>query len=231
MDSLLSSRERIQVQWRLFDECWKRVQFRSYHVIGNHDVGGWAAESPLTAKDAEYGKQTFADRYGGGQTWRSFDHEGWHFILLDSIRHDPGTPRGFLGWIDDEQTDWLQKDLERTGRKQPIIVVSHIPFFSVVSQVQGDPRAGVNKQGLVNNAHVIRKLLARYNVKLLLSGHGHVLERIEIAGITYIQGGAVCGNWWRGPIFGYPEGFGVVTCRADGTFDFAYRDYGWKSVF
>jgi hypothetical protein len=29
-------------------------------------------------------------------------------------------------------------------------------------------------------------------------------------------------------LLGNPEGFGVVTCRADGTFDFGFRDYGWK---
>lgn len=230
MDSLLAGHERIKVQWELFDECWKRLELPSHHTLGNHDIGGWAEGSPLRAADAEYGKRYFADRYGLGRTYRSFDHQGWHFILLDSIQHDPGTPRGFLGWIDDEQLDWLKNDLAAVGKFTPVIVVTHIPFFSVVTQYQGDPRKGVNKEGLVCNANVVRKLFAGYNVKLILSGHGHVLERIELGGISYIQGGAVCGLWWKGPVFGNPEGFGVVTCRADGSFDFTYRDYGWKAV-
>ena len=230
MDSLLADHARIKVQWDLFDECWKRLELPSHHTIGNHDVGGWAAGSLLRPEDADYGKRYFADRYGKGRTYRSFDHQGWHFILLDSIGHDPDTERGFLGWIDDEQMDWLKKDLAATGKSKPVIIVTHIPLFSVWTQMTGDPRKGTNKEGLVNNAHVVRKLFGGHNIRLVLSGHGHLLERIDIGGISYIQGGAVCGLWWKGPVFGNPEGFAVVTCRADGTFAFDYRGYGWKTV-
>ena len=96
--------------------------------------------------------------------------------------------------------------------------------------MRADPRRGENPKVLVNNAHVLRKLLAPHNIRLVLSGHGHVLERIQFEKTTYIQGGAVCGAWWKGSFFGNPEGYGVVTCRQDGTFDFDYRDYGWKVV-
>jgi 3',5'-cyclic AMP phosphodiesterase CpdA len=228
MDSLATTRERIKVQWNLFDECWKQLELPSHHTIGNHDVGGWSPKSPLLATDADYGKRYFADRYGKGSTWRSFDHRGWHFIVLDSIKHDPGTPSGFIAAIDDEQLDWLKNDLAAVGKDTPVIVVTHVPFFSVISQHQGDPRKGVSKESLVTNAHEVRKLFDGHNVKLVLSGHGHVVERIEFGGISYIQAGSVCGAWWRGRFLGNPEGFGVVTCRADGTFDFGFRDYGWK---
>jgi hypothetical protein len=57
-----------------------------------------------------------------------------------------------------------------------------------------------------------------------------VLERIQFGGTTYIQGGAVSGMWWKGPVFGNPEGFGLVTCHRDGTFTFEYLGYGWKVV-
>ncbi|NOZ41087.1 MAG: metallophosphoesterase, partial [Planctomycetes bacterium] len=63
-----------------------------------------------------------------------------------------------------------------------------------------------------------------------LSGHGHLLERIEFDGTTYLQGGAVCGMWWKGPVFDNPEGFLVVTCHSDGTFATEYHDYGWKVI-
>lgn len=53
MDSLKPARERIKVEWDLFDECWKQLEFPSYHTIGNHDVGGWAGDSLLRPNEAE----------------------------------------------------------------------------------------------------------------------------------------------------------------------------------
>jgi 3',5'-cyclic AMP phosphodiesterase CpdA len=230
MDSLEAPRDRIKVQWDLFDECWKQVELPAYHALGNHDVGGWAQGSLVRPEDAEYGKRRFAERLGQGRTWRSFDHQGWHFVILDSIGHDPGTPRGFLGWIDDEQLTWLKQDLKTTPAGTPIIIVTHVPMFSVWTQMIDDPRKGTNKQSLVNNAHVVRKLFAGHNIKLVLSGHGHLVERIDFGGISYIQSGAVCGNWWRGPLQGNAEGFGAITCRADGSFMYGYKNYGWNVV-
>lgn len=229
MDALDVGQDRLKVQWDLFDERWKSLELPAHHTIGNHDVGGWSAKSLIMPGDAGYGKQLFAERYGQGGTWRSFDHKGWHFILLDSIGQNPET-RDYIGWIDDAQMEWLKKDLAKAGKATPVVIVSHIPFFSVWGQMNADPRKGENPKALVNNAHAVRKLFAGHNIRLLLSGHGHVLERIELNGITYVQGGAVCGMWWKGPVFGNPEGFGVVTCRDDGTFQFDYRGYGWKVV-
>ena len=41
--------------------------------------------------------------------------------------------------------------------------------------------------------------------------------------------GAVSGSWWKGPLQGVPEGFGVVDLRPDGTFEHRYEAYGWKA--
>ncbi len=229
MDALDVGHDRLKVQWSLFEERWKELGLTSHHTVGNHDVGGWSAKSHIMPGDADYGKKYFADHYGEGRSYRSFDHKGWHFITLDSIGQNPET-RDYIGWIDEAQIEWLKNDLAKVGKTTPIIVVTHIPFFSVWGQMNGDPRKGENPKSLVNNANVVSKLFAGHNVKLVLSGHGHILERIELHGISYIQGGAVCGMWWKGPVFGNPEGFSVVTCRADGTFDFNYQGYGWKVV-
>ena len=78
------------------------------------------------------------------------------------------------------------------------------------------------------NVFEFRKLLESHNVKLVLSGHGHVLEKIELGKTRYIQGGAVSGMWWKGPVHGNPEGFGVIECKPDGSFDFAYESFDWK---
>lgn len=229
MDALDVDSGRLRVQWKLFKERWKAVELPSHHTIGNHDVGGWSAKSLIAAGDADYGKKYFAEHLGSGKTFRSFDHQGWHLILLDSIGQNPET-RDYFGWIDEAQMEWLKNDLVALRKGTPVVIVTHIPLFSAWGQMNADPRKGENPKALVNNAHVVRKLFAWHNIKLVLSGHGHILERIEFGGVTYIQGGAVCGMWWKGPVFGNPEGFAVVTCHDDGTFDFNYRGYGWKVV-
>jgi 3',5'-cyclic-AMP phosphodiesterase len=67
------------------------------------------------------------------------------------------------------------------------------------------------------------------NVKLVLAGHLHHQERMEIDGVCYLNGGAVCGNWWKGPMMGCSEGFNVIDLRPDGSFEIAYKTFGWRA--
>ncbi|MFI4875301.1 MAG: metallophosphoesterase family protein [Blastopirellula sp. JB062] len=230
MDALAPDADRIDLEWKLFDAAAKELNVPVHHTIGNHDIGGWSPKSKLANNDARYGKAMFADRYGQGRTYRSFDHKGWHFVILDSVgkasADEPGS--GYIGLIDDEQIEWLRQDMEKTGRETPTVIVTHIPFFSVVLQSMKGSQAAIAKGGLVTNAHAVRQLLEPYNVQLVLSGHGHVRERIDLRGVTYIQSGAVSGGWWRGPLFREAEAFNVVDCDAN-QFDYRFQDYGWKA--
>jgi 3',5'-cyclic AMP phosphodiesterase CpdA len=229
MDALDEEASYVREQWACFDEAMRALRLPAHHTIGNHDIGGWSHKALIGKDVPEYGKGYFAEKYGKGSTYRSFDHGGWHFIILDSVALDE-TSGDYYGWIDDAQLEWLKADLAKTGKQTPIIVSTHIPFVSVWGQLNADPRKGEGPKGLINNGHKVRKVLGSFNVKLVLCGHGHVSERIELSHYnktTFIQGGAVCGMWWKGKVAGNPEGFGVVTCRPDGTFTYEYRDYGW----
>ena len=227
-DALDVGMDRIREQWKVFDECSKELALPVHHAIGNHDVVGWSARSVVKPTDQDYGKKLFAERFGLARTYRSFDHKGWHFILLDSIGQNKET-LDYEGWIDDAQLDWLRQDLAATGRAKPIVMVTHIPFYTTWHQVLKGPDHHLDGKAIVRNLHTFRKLFDDYNLQLVLSGHGHVVERIEIGKVTYLQGGAVSGMWWKGPVFGKAENFGTVTCRSDGTWSWKYRDYGWKA--
>lgn len=227
MDALAVDEPRMNLQWTLFDECMKGLELPVHHTIGNHDVVGWSKNQQIKPTHAQYGKRLFAERYGHGQTYRSFDHRGWHFILLDSIGQASDSP-DYIGLIDDQQKDWLRRDLEATGKSKPIIIVTHIPFFSTWHQVVGSPQKALSAGALISNGFELRKLFEPYNIKLVLSGHGHVRERIDVNHVTHIQSGAVSGMWWKGPVFGDAEAFGVVTCHAD-RFDYQYETFGWKA--
>ena len=229
MDALVPRADRIDLEWKLFDQGAKELVVPVHHTIGNHDIGGWSPKSKLSKNDPRFGKDLFADRYGQGSTYRSFDHKGWHFVILDSLGQATAeeSASGYIGIIDQEQMDWLRSDMEKTGRETPTVIVTHVPFFSVVLQTMSGPQSAVGKGSLITNAHDVRKLLEPYNVQIVLSGHGHVRERIDLRGVTYLQSGAVSGSWWRGRLFNEAEAFAVLDCQA-GELDFHFQDYGWK---
>ncbi|MGC4005244.1 MAG: metallophosphoesterase [Pirellulales bacterium] len=84
-----------------------------------------------------------------------------------------------------------------------------------------------------NNAHLdaakFKDLFVKHpNVKLCLSGHLHVRERLEYNGVTYISNGAVCASNWRGDRDQTKPGYGIVDLYDDGTFDERYINFGWK---
>jgi 3',5'-cyclic AMP phosphodiesterase CpdA len=63
-----------------------------------------------------------------------------------------------MGWIGDDQLSWLQADLEKTGKQTSIILVNHIPFYSVWPQVILGPKVSIGGKTLVNNVHDFRKM-------------------------------------------------------------------------
>ncbi|HVO98113.1 MAG TPA: metallophosphoesterase [Bryobacteraceae bacterium] len=207
----------------LYGETVKRLEMRVHSVPGNHDVVGLSTKSGIAATDPLYGKKTFEDRIG--PRYSSFDHKGWHFILLDSI----GTPAGggFIGLIDEAQMAWLRADLEKTGTARPIVMMTHIPILSSVLQIVPD-QWKVPSTYLVTNSTQLLTLLASYNVKAVLQGHTHIRETVVYNGCQYITSGAVCGNWWKGARLGHPEGFGVLTVRGE-QISWEYRTYGFKA--
>jgi len=227
MDALEMGSDRVHEQWRLWDETMKTLEFTTHHTIGNHDVCGWSKKAVVRPGEQDYGKKLFADRYGQGRTYHSFDHGGWHFIVLDSIGQEADLE--YKGWIDDDQLAWLKADLEKTGTRTPVIMVTHIPFYSVWDQVILGPKIKIGGKALVGNVFEFRKMLTPFNIRLVLSGHGHISERIQFDKVTYLQGGAVSGMWWKGPVHGNPEGFVELTCHANGSFEDRYISYGWKA--
>ena len=82
---------------------------------------------------------------------------------------------------------------------------------------------------MVGNGKDVRLLLEQYNVKMVLQGHIHIIEKMEYNGIQYITSGAVCGNWWKGPRYNFPEGFALITCNGE-TARWEYRSFGWKAA-
>ena len=192
-----------------------------YEVPGNHDVYGLHPSSAVSPKDPMYGKKMFEDRIG--PRYRSFDHQGWHFILLDSIG---AVGRKFFAEIDALQVEWLRSDLAKVARQTPIVVVTHIGLATAAASLIGN-HEGPGSWEVFNSVEVLG-LFAEHNLKAVLQGHSHIREVIHYRGCQFITSGAVCGNWWKGERSGHPEGFGLLTVKG-GQLEWEYKTYGWKA--
>ena len=239
MDVLAAGADRAKVQADLWRRVWKaECSLPVEHCIGNHDVWGWGNKgrpgTGTTGDEPNWGKQWALDLYGLARRYRSFDRAGWHFVVLDSVYPDPdGKNAKYTGKLDDEQFDWLERDLAAVPAGTPVLVLSHIPILSAAALMdEGRVRDG---DWVLPGAdmHVDAKRLKglfrrRPAVKVCLSGHLHLAERLDYNGVAYVCNGAVCGNWWKGTYQETPAGYGVIDLYADGTVDVQYVDYGWK---
>jgi 3',5'-cyclic AMP phosphodiesterase CpdA len=125
-DGLAVGHERANLQWNLYRQASSSLHVPVHYTIGNHDIFGLSPKSGIATNDPEYGRKAFHDRYGN--THYSFDHKGWHFVVLDSI--GLLNSRTYIGQVGVEQIAWLKDDLAKVGPHQPVVVVTHIPLIT-----------------------------------------------------------------------------------------------------
>jgi Icc protein len=234
MDCFDATEARSQEQWTLFGRVLKEnCRVPVQHCLGNHDFwGGNAQRSRTRGDEPRWGKAWAREVLGLPADHHSFERGGWKFLVLDSVRR---LENGYTGLIDPAQFEWLRSELAATPKSTPIVVVSHIPLLTVTI-IANDPKRAkdlsITLPGdlMHSDSAKLCGLFAQHpNVKLCLSGHIHQLDRIEWRGVTFICDGAVSGAWWKGPNGPTPEGYGVVDLYDDGSFDWAYRTYGWEA--
>jgi Icc protein len=208
----------------LYSRTEQDLGLKVYHTLGNHDVFGVTPKSGIGTGDPGYGKQMFQDRMG--HTYYSFDHRGYHFIVLDSIQITP--ERNWATAVDKEQISWLKKDLAAVTPGTPIVVTIHAPLLSGAAAASF-PGAASSNQLIVTNAGEVIPLFDGHNILAVLQGHLHTNEVDTFKGIPYVTAGAVCGNWWHGTHAGTPEGYTIVSLR-NGKISWRYETYGFQSV-
>jgi len=220
-DAAATPLPRAKLVYDLYRETTKPLTVPIYHVVGNHDVFGIAAASGAAPSDPMYGKRMFEDRIG--KRYFSMSHKGWHFLFLDSVFLKGDS---FIGRVDDDQLTWLETELAAIPKGRPLVIVTHIPLVTAFPQYASSP-APPETLHVTNAAEVLNLLWSR-NLKAVLQGHTHVRENVLYNGCQFITSGAVCGNWWRGPRFGHPEGFGVITMSGE-ELHWEYRTYGFQA--
>jgi outer membrane protein assembly factor BamB len=89
-----------------------------------------------------------------GPEYSSFESHGCHFFVLDS-----SVPLSHWGHIEKTQLRWLKAGLKKAGRDTPVFLAMHHPVA----------REGCS----IDNDSDLYDVIEPFNVKLLLTGHGH----------------------------------------------------------
>lgn len=214
----------IKAQWELTRNVMKEDNSLPVHYcLGNHDI--WWNEADKG--QALYGKQFSLDQLQMSKPYHSMEKGGWKFIILDSVHLDvDGT--WYIGKLGDEQFSWLENELKSTSATTPILVMSHIPIITATNLIEDDI---VNKWIMLGGdmhtdvAKIIRLFYRYPNVKLCLSGHIHLREKLVYNDVTYICNGAVSGAWWEGNRKETATGYGLIDLCQDGSFEERYVNY------
>jgi len=218
MDALGQSYGRADSLYILYQETVKKAQAPVYNTMGNHEIYGIYSRSGADPSHPEYGEKMFENRMG--PLYYSFMHKGWKFMVLNSV--EDTHKNKYVGLVDSVQIDWIANELENTDQETPIVISTHIPFVSVMTQRYGGSTVPNDSSLVVYNSSSVLDLFREHNLKVVLQGHLHVLEDIYYEGVHYITGGAVSAGWWKGPYLTCEEGFLWLT--------FSERDFTWKYV-
>lgn len=228
-DALGQEEQKVKDQWKLWSKIEsEEVSLPIVHCIGNHDVWGISE----ARNDPRYGKEWATDALGLENRYYSYEQAGWHFIVLDSTH-----PKDDGGWytakLDEEQFAWLQAELKRNNGQKPIMVLSHIPIVCAAAYFDGDNEESGDWQvpgaWMHIDARRIVELFYEYgNVKLCVSGHIHLLDKVVYNEVAYYCNGAISGRWWGGNYHQTPPGFAMINLYEDGSFDREYTQYGWR---
>jgi hypothetical protein len=202
------TREKVNDQWKVWGETIKTIsEFELHSCLGNHDMW-WAAPDK---QDPMYGKDHVVKQLGIPNRYYSFDKKGWHFVILDS--NNKGTT------LDDEQRQWLEKDLQSIPVGTPVICMSHYPILGVCTHVAG---------GNHSDSKYISDLFYKHKDKKFscFSGHMHLLDNAVYNNAHYYCNGSMSGFWWgegdkesagKGYYLETPPGYAILDLYEDGT--------------
>ncbi len=125
---------------------------------------------------SETGKTRFRELVG--PTRLSLRHKGVQFLLVDSAmlaEHH--------GHYNKDDLEWLEEELKKLPPDVPAVISVHHPPLMPASTTDNDTELG--------------ELIARYNVPLVLVGHGHNFSCYTLNGTTYTMGASTS---YAGPL-------------------------------
>jgi predicted MPP superfamily phosphohydrolase len=192
-----------------------------FHTTGNHDH----------RKDV--GDDVQALLYYNehlGPEYYSFNIGKVHVVVLDNLDFNHPDVGSYYEKLNDEEIEWLKKDLEYVSKDTPLFVTMHANYYM-------HPKT--TEEAIVVQTNQATKdfnnLIEAYEEVHLFSAHSHRLWNIDNDNVFEHKCGAVCAAWW---VCGYlspginlakdgvPGGYYVVTVNGkDIKWQFKGTDY------
>lgn len=176
-----------------------------YQVIGNHDMDYNNRSNELSAN-------SFTAAFG--PTHFSFNVGKVHYIVLKDVFYY-GFSYRYIGYVDENQLQWLEQDLKSIRPGSTVIVSLHIPTIYGESEKAGSYTTEMSNSVL--NRQALYKILSSYNTHIL-AGHSHTQWFTQATpNIAEHVHAAASGAWWQGDVCtdGSPKGYTVYEVNDD----------------
>jgi 3',5'-cyclic AMP phosphodiesterase CpdA len=177
-----------------------KLPFPAYVIPGNHDVPVVEANSQsIAAKDFPKYYRKFG--YDNDELYYTRSIlPGVRLVALNSNTYDEqGNVKGRLC---EQQLQWLEKVLSQTKNELVLVMIHH----NVVEHLPNQSRHPIANRYMLENASELLKVLQRYQVKLVFTGHLHVQDIAEENGVYDIT---------TGSLVSYPHPYRVFEYRRD----------------
>ena len=182
-----------------YNQIMAKPGFDYRYVIGNHDMTNWGRSYETSMKNYE-------DMYG--PAWYSFNVGDVHYVVLNDNFY-VGRDYFYIGYLDERQLRWLEKDLSYVPAGSRVVVSLHIQTTNDKSDRDAF-QYGIIGDNLCNKP-AFYSMLEPYKA-VILSGHSHTADFEQISeNIFEINVAGFCGAWWCGEVCidGAPAGYKI----------------------
>ncbi len=202
-DAMRGNVARTDSLYDLYKRSIARLNMPVYPAIGNHDLFGIYAESDIDSTHADYKFGMFRRQFG--DDYYHFRHKGWHFFVLNGFDTE-----GYR-WVSkfgNEQLQWILRTLETIGPDEPLCVVVHVPVATMYDYFNPRRESMPVAEVVYQDHKAFLDLFEGHNLRLVLQGHKHWIEEIQVRNKTrFITGGSVAGRPSWGATPNGEEGF------------------------
>ena len=227
-DGLYTELETYKESMELYKSITSNLNMPYYNCLGNHDVLGLSSRRKVPADFEGIGRKMIMEEMGMENDYYSFNHKGWHFVVLNSIfEYEGESGPSYIPKIGKEQLDWLRFDLG-ANKGMPTIAVSHFAAFNHKGQINQDPDMKAMSNIILQDNKELRLIFERHNVKALMQGHTHMSESFKFNDVWYITSQSVSAAWWGGNWLGFEPGYTILELGESDIIGWKAGTYEWE---